>query len=124
MLPRALLSTALLFTLNSAPWADAWSYVIGELRVEQQANFCDSVAAVDELAVIFRRFGAQTGFSALSSAPECRLEVHSFTPAALQQSVPIKLESGETYLVNAIRVVLQDGRTRYLITTRHLQDVN
>lgn len=124
MLPRALLSTALLFTLNSASWADTWSYVIGEMRVEQQANFCDSEAAVDELAVIFRRFGPQTGFSALSSAPECSLRVHSFTPVALQQSVPIKLESGEMYLVNAIRVVLRDGQTRYLITTRHLQEAN
>ncbi len=124
MLSRALVSTALLFTLSSALWADTWGYVIGEMRVEQQGNFCDSEAAVDELAVIFERFGPQTGFSALSSAPDCSLRVHSFTPVAMKQSVAIKLVSGGTYLVNTIRVELSDGRTSFLITTRHLQEAN
>jgi len=124
MLSRAFVSTALLLTLNSALWADTWGYVVGEMRVEQQGNFCDSEAQINELAVIFERFGAQTGFSALSSAPGCSLKVHSFTPVAMQQSVTIKLESGGTYPINAIRVELRDGRMLYLVTTRHLQEAN
>jgi len=104
--------------------AEPWGYVVGEMRNEQQANFCDNEAAVDELAKLFRKFGAQTGFSALTSSPDCALMVHSFTPVALKHAIEIKLKSGDIYTINTIRVELKDGQTRYLITTRTLQEAN
>ena len=124
MLTRILVVIALLLTLGPALQAETWSYVIGQMRSDQQANFCDTEAAVDELAAIFQRFGPQTGFSALASAPDCALKQHSFTPVALKKSIQIKLKSGDYYTINTLRVVLHNGQTSYLITTRKLKETN
>ena len=124
MLLRTLVFCALLLTVSSSLQAQTWSYVIGQSRSEQQANFCDTETAVDELANIFHRFGAQTGFSALASSPDCSLRVHSFTPVALKKAIKIKLESGDFYTINTLSVTLEDGRTSYLITTRELKGSN
>ena len=122
MLSRTLVFSALLLTVSTRLPAQTWSYVIGQLRSEQQANFCDTEAAVDELAGIFARFGAQTGFSALAASPDCSLRIHSFTPVALKKAIKMKLESGEYYTINTLSVTLEDGRTSYLITTRELKE--
>ena len=124
MLSRILVFSALLLTVSSGLQAQTWGYVIGQLRSEQQANFCDTEAAVDELAAIFTRFGAQTGFSALAASPDCSLRVHTFTPVALNKAIKIKLESGDFYTINTLSVTLEDGRTSYLITTRELKESN
>lgn len=124
MLSRTLVFSVLLLTVSSGLQAQSWGYVIGQLRSEQQANFCDTEAAVDELSDIFSRYGAQTGFSALASSPDCSLRVHSFTPVALKKAIKIKLESGEFYTINTLSVILEDGRTSYLITTRELKESN
>ncbi len=127
MLPPKAIASLLMFALSipaAAGSDDAWGYTIGQIRIEQQANFCNTEKAIDELAAIFQRFGPQTGFSALASSPDCALKVHSFTPIALKNAIQIKLESGDYYTINTIRVELQNGRTLYLLTTRDLQQVN
>lgn len=99
-----------------------WGYVLGQTRSPQQANFCDTRAAALEIARVFERFGARTGFSALASAPDCSLRVHGLTPRALLHRVPIALESGESYAVNFIEVEIDDGSRPILVTTRTLSD--
>ncbi len=124
MSSRNFVLAVVLLALCMAVKADSWSYTIGQMRVDQQANFCDNQATVDELAAIFQRFGPQTGYSALAGAPDCSLRVHSFTPVELKKSIRVKLESGDYYTINTIRVELEDGQTLYLFTTRKLQEAN
>lgn len=97
-----------------------WGYVLGEARAPQQANFCDTREAALEVASVFERFGARTGFSALANAPHCSLRVHGLTPRKLLQQVRIALEGGDSYVVNFIQVELDDGSTPVLVTTRAL----
>lgn len=120
-MPRKIALGLLALILNTTAHGEIWGYVIGEQRTGQQANFCDTEAAVDELAAIFRRFGAQTGFSALASSPDCAMMVQNFVPLTLKHAIKINLESGDFYTINTIRVQLQDGQIRYLITTRNLR---
>jgi hypothetical protein len=97
-----------------------WGYVVGQTRSPQQANFCDTRAAALEIAKVFERFGARTGFSALANSPDCSLRVHGLTPRALLHRVAIALESGDSYAVNFIEVEIDDGSRPVLVTTRTL----
>ena len=69
--------------------ARPWAYRIGEAGDPRQGNFCDDSDAALEIAQIFDRFGARTGFSALSNAPACATRVHAVTPESLLREVAI-----------------------------------
>ncbi len=120
-----LLCLAALATFDAGGAASAkshqpWGYRIGVTRPPQQANFCDQREDALEIAQIFERFGARTGFSALSNAPNCSRRVHGVTPRALLQQVRIRLEDGGEYFVNFILVRAEDGSEPVLVTTRRL----
>ena len=97
-----------------------WAYQVGETGEPRQGNFCDDSDAALEIAQIFHRFGAQTGYSALSNAPACATRVHAVTPELLLREVAIKLDNGTSYMVNFIQVQAADGTRPVLITTRRL----
>lgn len=121
-LGRGELLTAAVAALLSASCASAaQSYRIDTPRQAQQGNFCDDTPQVDEIVAVFERFGAPTGFSALSASPACTLQVHGFTPRALYRQVKIELSDGGYYTIRFIRVELTDGQRRILVTTRGLQ---
>ena len=103
---------------GSEPAAQPWGYRVGEAGEPRQANFCDNSDAALEIAQIFDRFGARTGFSALSNAPQCATRVLTVTPESLLRQVEVKLESGSSYVVNFIQVQAEDGSRPVLITTR------
>jgi len=111
-------------TALAAPHAAAseepWSYRVGETRAAQQGNFCQRREQALEIADIFRRYGAPTGFSALSNAPGCALAMHDATPLALIDSVRVELDGGEHYTVRFIHVEVDGGASAVLITTRAL----
>ena len=100
--------------------ARPWAYQVGETGEPRQGNFCDDRDAALEIAQIFHRFGAQTGYSALSNAPACATRVHAVTPESLLREVAIKLDNGTSYTVNFIQVQAADGTRPVLITTRRL----
>lgn len=120
MIRRRLVRVTLL-SLALAPAGGAyaqWQYRAGEQREQQQANFCDSVEDVSEIAELFERFGARTGFSALSASSSCSTGSRTFTPVRLEREVVLRLDSGGTYSVRFIQVQLTDGKTSYVVTTR------
>jgi hypothetical protein len=98
----------------------SWSYRVGETRTGQQGNFCARQADAREIAAIFRRFGAPTGFAALSNAPGCFLAVHDTTPRGLLDAVRVDLQDGGHYVVRFISVDLDGDTPAVLITTRGL----
>ena len=105
-------------TLYGSPGHSQWRYRVGEQLQQQQANFCASLDDVAELAALFRRFGARTGFSALSAAPGCFVAEGTFTPLSVENEVIIKLESGDQYAVRFVKVRMENSDIRYLVTTR------
>lgn len=119
--PSTSIAVALFLAAAEASLArQPWAYQVNVPRENQQANFCTNAKDVLELARIFERFGAPTGFSALSSSPGCALETHSLVPKELIKQVKIKLESGDHYDVNFIRVHVEGDVELYLVTTRRL----
>lgn len=123
--PLALLAGLLLGPPLQAAGGD---YRIGQPRQAQQGTFCDDAAIADEVAELFVRFGAPTGYAALSASPGCRLKVHDFTPLRLHRTVKVELSTGEHYTVRFIVVAIvapkspADGGApeRILVTTRAL----
>ena len=97
-----------------------WGYVVGATHPARQGNFCNDEGSAREIAGIFERFGARTGFSALSSSKDCSTRVHSVTPEALIERVRIPLDGGGEYFVSFIQVQAEDGTRPVLITTRQL----
>ncbi len=123
-LPAAVVTAALLAGPAAArAGGDApWGYAIGVTRAPAQANFCDEREDALEIAHIFERFGARTGFSALSNAPGCSLQVRGITPRSLLHRVRVELEDGGEYHVNFIHVETDDGSRLVLVTTRRLTE--
>ena len=112
-----------LLALSQAPDAAAsGDYRIGSPRSEQQGNFCEDSRQIEELVDLFQRFGAPTGFSALSASTRCALRVHSFTPRSLYRQVEVSLSDGSAYTIRFIRVELSDGQSMILVTTRELRN--
>ena len=97
-----------------------WGYKIGEPGKPRQGNFCDHREAALEIADVFDRYGARTGFSALSNTPTCATRVHAVTPKSLIRQIEIKLDGGGSYFVNFIQVQASDGSHPVLVTTRRL----
>ena len=71
-----------------------------------------------EIAQIFDRFGARTGFAALANAAGCATRVLAVTPESLLRQVKIKLDGPSHYFVNFIQVQAADGTRPVLVTTR------
>ncbi len=95
-----------------------WHYTVDQIREKQQANFCDNKTSIEEIAGIFDRFGARSGYAALSASPHCRVAVHSFTPRRILTSVTnTKGEPGE-YTLQFVEVENDRGDVMYMMTTR------
>jgi hypothetical protein len=123
-----ILAVALLIALSSTSLSARGGdgdYVIGETRTAQQGTFCADTGIADEVAGLFQRFGAPTGYAALSASPRCRLQVHTFTPLRMHREVEIALSSGGHYTVRFIVVDVAAAQApagqRILITTRALR---
>ncbi|MDH3414131.1 MAG: hypothetical protein OEM98_16820 [Gammaproteobacteria bacterium] len=102
--------------------ADIWHYTLGEMRANQQGNFCTTLEEVAEIANIFRKYGARPGFSALSASPHCELRVDSFTPLEIVEEVDIVTRGAEhEYTISFIRVEIHGGDDRFLVTTREVR---
>ena len=110
---------SLCVTNTLAQQVQPWAYKAGVQGEARQANFCQDTKAALEIAEIFARFGAPTGYSALSNSPSCSTTVYAVTPIDLLRQVKITLENGDNYFVNFIQVEANDKSTPVLVTTRH-----
>jgi len=123
LLPLALSALALVVAPALAERAfaqEAWHYTIGQVRANQQANFCDELGDVHDLEHIFNRFGPLTGYTALSASPGCRVAVKSFTPHRIVTQVIISEGEPGEYALKFVEVRDREGRTAYLVTTRRI----
>lgn len=104
------------------PWAtaaaDDWHYTIDQPRREQQANFCAGKQDIEEIADIFTRYGARTGYAALSGSPNCQVAVKTFTPREVLISVTISKGKPGEYSIRFVEIETGSGETMYLVTTR------
>lgn len=118
-------SMALLLLLAAAQVSSAaeiWFYTLGEMRANQQGNFCTTRGEVTEIAGIFRKYGVRPGFSALSASPHCEMRVDSFTPMEVVEEVDVMTKGAEyEYTISFIRVEIQGGGDSFLITTREVR---
>jgi hypothetical protein len=102
--------------------AEIWYYTLGELRTNQQGNFCATRGEVAEIANIFRKYGVRPGFSALSASPHCELRVDSFTPLEIVEEVDVVTRGAEhEYTISFIRVEIHGGDHSFLVTTREVR---
>ncbi|HSS66249.1 MAG TPA: hypothetical protein VLS27_17605 [Gammaproteobacteria bacterium] len=114
---------ALLLAVSSISSAtEIWFYTLGEMRANQQGNFCTTRGEVAEIANIFRKYGVRPGFSALSASPYCEMRVDSFTPLEIVEEVDVVTRGAEhEYTISFIRVEIQGGGDSFLITTREVR---
>lgn len=121
----AFAALALLVTvppLSSA--AEIWFYTLGEMRANQQGNFCATRVEVAEIANIFRKYGVRPGFSALSASPYCEMRVDSFTPLEIVEEVAVVTKGAEhQYTISFVRVEIEGGGDSFLITTREVRGI-
>lgn len=111
----ASLATVLPFLATAA---SDWSYTLGQARDEQQANFCDARADIEEIAGIFTRYGPRAGYSALSGSPNCAVSVKTFTPREVLITVVISEGEPGEYRIRFIEIESDGGEVEYLVTTR------
>lgn len=103
---------------------ETWHYTLGEVRENQQGNFCTGPADVVELANIFRKYGVRPGFAALSHSPNCEIRVSTFTPYEVVEVVEVAQGKPNEYKIRFIRVEVHGGVQSYLITTRDVMPAN
>ncbi len=122
---RLLTSTTALLLLVAAhvsSAAEIWFYTLGEMRANQQGNFCATRGEVTEIANIFRKYGVRPGFSALSASPHCEMRVDSFTPMEIVEEVDVITKGADhEYTISFIRVEIHGGGDSFLITTREVR---
>ncbi len=122
---RLLTSTTALLLLAAAhvsSAAEIWFYTLGEMRANQQGNFCATRGEVTEIANIFRKYGVRPGFSALSASPHCEMRVDSFTPMEIVEEVDVITKGADhEYTISFIRVEIHGGGDSFLITTREVR---
>ncbi|MDX1527915.1 MAG: hypothetical protein R3337_04760 [Gammaproteobacteria bacterium] len=122
---RRLASTTAFLLLAAAhvsSAAEIWFYTLGEMRANQQGNFCATRGEVTEIANIFRKYGVRPGFSALSASPHCEMRVDSFTPLEIVEEVDVITKGAEhEYTISFIRVEIHGGGDSFLITTREVR---
>ncbi len=119
-----LLLSCLCFGTRATAGGGDWYYTLGEQRENQQGNFCLTEEDASELANIFRKYGVRPGFAALSGSPNCGMRVHTFTPHEIVEEIHIKKGSENYYTIRFLRVEMEDGDHRFLVTTRHVQESN
>ncbi|MDX1514658.1 MAG: hypothetical protein R3174_13050 [Gammaproteobacteria bacterium] len=102
----------------------AWHYTLGEVRENQQGNFCNGADDVTELALIFRKYGVLPGFSALSGSPNCATRVGTFTPHEIVEVVVIEEGKPNEYMIRFLLVEMHGGERSYLVTTRDVMPAN
>ncbi len=118
--PVILCTATVLAASTAGATEEPWVYRVGETRAAQQANYCLHREQALEIADIFRRYGAPTGYSALSNAPGCSLSMHDTTPVALIEEVRVELDGGGHYTVRFIHVEVDGDTSAVLVTTREL----
>lgn len=116
-----LVFTGALAPRPGAAGGDPWHYTLGEIRENQQGNFCEGLDDVAELAGIFRKYGVLPGFSALSQSPNCETRVSSFIPHEIIEEVKLAKGKPTEYIIRFIRVEIYGGGLSYLVTTRHVK---
>ncbi len=99
-----------------------WRYILGEPRLAQQGSFCLSEEDTLEIARIFEKFSARTGYAALANAPNCATRVESFTPQRVVARITVAEGKPTEYQVTFVEVVTARGDTSYLVTTREVQE--
>lgn len=100
-----------------------WFYTLGELRANQQGNFCTTHGEAIEIANIFRKYGVRPGFSALSNSPECELRVDSFTPLEIIEEIDVVAKDADyEYTISFIRVQIHGRSDSVLVTTREVRE--
>ena len=100
----------------------AWEYTLGQVRHQQQANFCDNESDAREIARLFKDFSPQTGYSALSSAAACATKIATFTPVRILVAIGIATGEPIQYTLSFVEVHLDEGTTAYMITTRAVRE--
>ncbi len=121
-LPALLLLAPLLALSAVSSAAEIWFYTLGEMRANQQGNFCTTRVEVTEIAGIFRKYGVRPGFSALSASPHCEMRIDSFTPLEIVEEVDVITKGNEhQYTISFIRVEVEGGGDSFLITTREVR---
>lgn len=98
--------------------AGVWHYTIDQAREQQQANFCAGKQDIEEIASIFTRYGARTGYAALSGSPNCEISVKTFTPRKVLITVTISRGKPGEYMIRFVEVESERGEVMYLVTTR------
>lgn len=104
--------------------AEVWHYTLGEIRENQQGNFCAGRGDVAELASIFRKYGVRPGFAALANSPNCEMRVRTFTPHEIVEVVEVAKGEPNEYLIRFLRVEIHGVGPGYLITTRDVMPAN
>ncbi|MFQ5995083.1 MAG: hypothetical protein ACE5K1_08295 [Acidiferrobacterales bacterium] len=100
---------------------EVWHYTLGQLKADQQANFCLDESTVHDIARIFTDRGPRAGYAALDRSSGCFIRVASFTPKKVVKRVTIETGSGGDYTITFVKVRMADGRTQYLVTTRDVR---
>ena len=98
-----------------------WGYKIGTEKRAQQANFCATSDAVEELSTIFAKFGPRTGYTALSELPECTIALETFTPVRIAKRVTVSEGTPDEYVLSFVEVRTHTGERRYLVTSRGVE---
>lgn len=100
---------------------EAWHYVLNETHPERQANFCASEADVRDVVMIFERFGARTGYSALSGTDNCFIAVNTFTPQRVVEEIVIAEGEPSEYRMRFVEGYDENGKVLFLVTTREVR---
>ena len=117
-----LLLSCLSFGTGATAGGADWYYTLGEQRENQQGNFCLTEEDASELANIFRKYGVRPGFAALSGSPNCGMRVNTFTPHEVVEIIQVKQGDENKYTIRFLRVEMEDGDRRFLITTRDVRE--
>ena len=117
--------TLLLVTLGLLPSLclganNTWQYTIGRMVEKQQVTVCQSQAIVETIADTFQSQGPRAGYALISQAPECHIEVLSFTPNRIAEKFSVKTESS-AYTIHFIEITTADDTTHFLFTTRNVK---
>lgn len=105
--------------LPSLCWAanNTWQYTIGQMVEKQQVTVCQSRGIVETIADTFQSQGPRAGYALLSQAPECRIEVLSFTPNRIAEKFSVQTKSS-AYTIHFIEITAADDTIHFLFTTR------
>lgn len=99
-----------------------WHYTLTEEVRGQQANFCLTETATQNIAQIFATAGPRPGYAALSRSDNCFIRVQSFTPLEIITQITIAGDKPNEYQVTFVKIETKEGDTQYLVTTRRVKE--